>query len=169
MQWLTEAYDKKERREWWGWALEIAVVALISWEIYIRGVRAARDFDNFKAQQAQQKKNFDDQQLVLKNMQTSSKATADTLILLQSTTQAMSDSLQKELALFYDVSLLPNYDKATDKVQFSNTGRTKLILYSFNCGPFSGQGFGEGREVASGTMYSIHIPVFMSTCLTNSR
>jgi hypothetical protein len=160
-EWLTEAYDKKERREWWGLALEITVVALILWEIRLGIVRETQDTENFKTQQVQQKKNFEDQQKVLSNMLSSSRDTAATMSTLQSTTQTMSDSLQKQLGLFYDVSLIVMYNSDTKVMAFQNNGRTNVVLWGIsslflNKAPVIVAK--EGRVLVPNGVYSISLP-----------
>jgi hypothetical protein len=74
--------------------LEIIVIALIGWEIYM-GYR----------QEANQAAQFGSQQKIFQNLEKSSEATAGTLTALQTTTENMNGALQKQLALFYDVSV----------------------------------------------------------------
>ena len=78
------------KRDYWSWVstrdliLEIVVIALIGWEIFL-SIRAEH----------QQSDNFDAQQKVLKDMQTSTKDTATTLGLLKTTTETMSRGVER--------------------------------------------------------------------------
>jgi hypothetical protein len=114
--------ELEHRRDSWvsirDLVLELFVIGLIGWEIWLG-----------YAQEKQQKQNFTDQQKVLGNMLDSSKDAARTMSLLQSTTQKMSDALQQQLNLFYDVSLLVIYDADKKVMTFQNNGRTNMSLW----------------------------------------
>jgi hypothetical protein len=84
--WLTERADYQERQGSITFALEIVVVVLIGGEILLA-----------LWQGHLQSRNFDDQQQVLTNLQTSSAATAKTLTSLQSATESMNTTLQMQL------------------------------------------------------------------------
>ncbi len=89
--WLTERNSRQEYRERWiplrDFILEIAVVALIGWEIVL-GIR----------QEKHQGANFDQQQKVLTSMQKSSEGTAKTLTALENTTETMNKSVERNAA-----------------------------------------------------------------------
>src|SRR5882724_5816255 len=89
--WLAEQLSIREYRERWipirDFVLEIVVIALIGWEIHL----------GYK-QEEQQSSNFEAQQRILTNLNTSSKSTADTLLGLKSTTEE-SKTLSERSAL----------------------------------------------------------------------
>src|SRR5579859_1880427 len=89
--WLTETADLCEYKDRWvsgrDLFLELVVIALIGWEIWLS-----------YAADRQQAQNFNAQQTVLQNLQTSSKATAETLTSLKTTTEAMNTSVQRNAA-----------------------------------------------------------------------
>src|SRR6267142_1609523 len=81
--WLTKRRSSSRWRERITLSLEIVVVLLIGWEIYL-GYQ----------QERLQSQNFQKQQQVLTNLETSSAATAKTLTSLQSATESMNTTLQ---------------------------------------------------------------------------
>jgi hypothetical protein len=89
----AQFYLRQLEHRWDSWVstrdliLELVVIALIGGEIYM-GVR----------QERQQTQNFNAQQVVLQNMQTSSRATADTLTSLKTITEVMNTSVQRSAA-----------------------------------------------------------------------
>ncbi len=91
-EWLAEQSSIREYRDRWiplrDLILEIAVIGLIGWEIYL-GYH----------QELQQSKNFDKQQTVLKNLNDSSKATADTLASLKQTTDLELAAMKESTGL----------------------------------------------------------------------
>jgi len=98
--------------------LEIVVILLIGWEIYMG-----------HHQEWQQNRAFQQEQVIWKNMETSSDATAKTLTSLASTTAAMNLALQKQLALFYEVSVTPVWDASAKKITIMNSGRTNVSVW----------------------------------------
>src|ERR1019366_10216846 len=77
---------------------------------------------------------FSKMQEVLSHLEESSKATAKTMNSLQATTETMSGTLQKELALFYDPSVRVSFDGSTKKLNILNTSRTSLELWGSKIG-----------------------------------
>src|SRR6266852_1556368 len=88
--WLTERADYHERREQWlstrELILEIVIIALIGWEIHMS-----------YRQEGLQSQDFEKQQQVLTNLQSSSAATANTLTALQRTAELTNTTLQAQL------------------------------------------------------------------------
>lgn len=84
--WLTERGRSRRWRDRITLSLEIVVVLLIGWEIYL-GYQ----------QERLQSRNSKEQQQVLTNLQTSSAATAKTFTSLQSATESMNTILQMQL------------------------------------------------------------------------
>jgi hypothetical protein len=114
--------ELEHRRDSWvsirDFVLEIVVIVLIVWEIGVG-----------YSQERQQDKAFEKEQKILSSMETSSAATAQTLGSLATTTFAMNRALQKQLALFYEVSVTPIWDASTKKITIVNTGRTNIAVW----------------------------------------
>jgi hypothetical protein len=91
--------------------LEIVVIALIGWEIHMsyRGERL-------------ESQNFADEKKVFENLEKSSSATADSLV-------AVKTSLEKQLALLYDVSVAVTFDHNLKRIVLVNNGRTNLYVW----------------------------------------
>ena len=106
--------------------LEIVVIALIGWEIWM----------SYRGEQLESQ-NFEKQQKVFENLQSSSAATAGTLTALQETSKHMNEAVQKELALSYEVSLLFSYDRPAQQVKIVNNSRTKVTLWGYKLGNVS--------------------------------
>lgn len=98
--------------------LEIVIIVLIGWEIYL-GYQQGHQFSDA----------FTKVQSTLSGLQTSSAATANTLTALQSTTETMSGAIQKELELFYDVYVGIVYDNQSEKLTLVNLGRTNAQIW----------------------------------------
>jgi hypothetical protein len=62
-------------------------------------------------------------------MDTSTKATADTLASEKDTMEAMKLALEKELSLFYDISIGVRVDDDKKRMTFVNIGRTNIVLW----------------------------------------
>jgi hypothetical protein len=143
-----------------------------------------------RQQERQQSKNFDDQQKVLNNLLTSSqdqqvvltnmlassKATATTLTDLQSTTETMSDTLKKEVSLFYDIDVTPTFDQGTKRLTLTNNGRTNIVWFGYGAQTSnieftsianlasSSIGNDGGRTISPASNYAVGItPFFAST------
>jgi hypothetical protein len=124
--------------------LEIVVIALIGWEIHMsyRGERL-------------ESQNFEKEQAVFANLQTSSAATAGTLTALEETSKQMNEAVQKELAFSYEVSLNVKFDVTTDRIIVTNEGRTRVELWGSKVGK-SGVGMEKGpRTLTPGVPYFI--------------
>jgi len=134
--------ELEHRRDSWvsirDFILEIIVIALIGVEIGL-AIKQGTDEDKL----------MDKQNGILRNMQTSSSATAetlktlvatmgtmnssasataDTLKSLRSTTVAMNNDVHGQLILLYDPSLHLVYDTGSKKITLSNNGRTNIKL-----------------------------------------
>jgi hypothetical protein len=103
--------------------LELLVIALIGWEIYMsyRGERL-------------ESQNFEKEQAVFANLEASSAATAGTLTALQETSKQMNEAVQKELAVSYEVSLNVKFDITSDQIIITNEGRTSVALWGSKVG-----------------------------------
>jgi hypothetical protein len=125
-------------------SLEIVVILLIGWEIHM-GYR----------QESQQTEAFASQQTIWKNMETSSSATADSLVAVKGTMEAMNTALQKQLALFYDVSITAVFDQEKKGLTFINNGRTNISIWGFKIGEDAPSIEKEGRTIAPGAAYKV--------------
>jgi len=140
--WLTEQTGTRDWRDRWvsgrDLFLEIVVIFLIGWEISL-----SKDSDT------QQKQNFDAQQVILKDMQTSTKATADNLTSLKNVTEIMNRNVERNASAAEEssataikslavserpyVSCVPSPDEPKENeklrvaVTCSNSGRTPAI------------------------------------------
>jgi len=122
--------------------LEVIVITLIGWEISL-GYRAEHS----------QKVNFVAEKKVLEDLQKSSNATAGSLVAVAQLLQNMNGALQKELALFYDVMLVPTYDYNSKKMVFTNNGRTNLTMWGWRTAELSPSIEPTPRIIAPGTSY----------------
>jgi hypothetical protein len=133
-----------ERRSdsWVSWRdllLEVVVIGLIGWEIHMG-----------YSQQTHQDQAFEKEKAIWEHMDTSTKATADTLTSLAGTTDAMNKALQKQLALFYDVSLNVVFDQDRKKLTLANNGRTNVVLWGGKVGDTDIFVPTEGRTITAG-------------------
>ena len=103
--------------------LEIVVIALIGWEIFM----------NYRAEHLQGA-NFKEEKQVFENLQKSSKATADTLVAVKDTMGSMKLSLEKQVELFYDVQVNVVYQEGTKKLVLINNGRANVTLWAHRIG-----------------------------------
>jgi hypothetical protein len=97
--------------------LEIVVIALIGWEIHM-GYQQAW----------QQNQAFEKENVIWEQMETSSKATADTLTSLAGTTALMNSAVQMQLGLLYEVNVVTTFDNNTKRIGITNVGHTPIIL-----------------------------------------
>jgi len=132
------------KRDYWSWVstrdliLEVIVIALIGWEIWL----------SYRAE-SQQARNFTDQQAVLTAMQKSTKDTAEQLALLKSTTEEMKQGVERNATAaeassataakslvvseraYVTVSLLSSEPKEGEKIKSTisviNSGKTPAI------------------------------------------
>jgi hypothetical protein len=97
--------------------LEILVIVLIGWEIHM----------SYRAEHLQTQ-NFQIEEQVFTNLEKSSDATAKTLAAEQSTMEGMNTALQRQLALYYDVSVAVIFNQDKKRMTFVNQGRTNVVL-----------------------------------------
>jgi Uri superfamily endonuclease len=118
--------DRTEKRRWYlDFALESLIVVLILVEIAL----SISDHRQYSKNSAAELKTFSDMQGILSSLQDTSKATADTMKAERQTMEGMRISLDRQVALFYDVQLNVVYNEATKKLVLINTGRTNVALY----------------------------------------
>lgn len=126
--------------------LEIVVILLIGGEIALGIVQGK-----------QQEAAFEKMHGVLSSLQTSSEATAKTLTALQKTTESMNGAIQKELSLFYDVSVSTIYSPSDKKLTIANTGRTNITIGGIKVSTGEPQIVPEGRVLIQQATYSIDL------------
>lgn len=97
--------------------LEIAVIALIGWEIHM-GYRAER----------LQTTNFGEEKKVFEHLDKSSGATAETLVAVKDSINAMKTAVQNQLALSYEPSIIVKFEP-TRRLNIINGGRTSITLW----------------------------------------
>src|SRR5258708_674657 len=107
----------------WGLILEVIVIAVLRWEIYMsyRG-------------EGMESQNFEKEQAIFTSLQASSAATAGTLIALEETSKQMNEAVQTELAVSYEVSLNVKFDVTSDQIIITNEGRTRVSLWGSKLG-----------------------------------
>ncbi|HUO36243.1 MAG TPA: hypothetical protein VMU43_14740 [Candidatus Acidoferrum sp.] len=128
--------------------LEIVVILLIGWEIGL-GYQ----------QERQQRQAFNAQLQVLENLQKSTDTTANSLILAQANLSQMNQALQKQLGLFYDVSLAVLFNQSQSKTTIINQGRTNVVIWGRKFDDESPVMEKEGRTIStSGTGLEIPDP-----------
>lgn len=119
--------------------LEIFVILLIGGEIYM-GYRAER----------LQAQNFDKQEIAFNNLNKSSDATAKTLVAVQGTMEGMNGALQKQLALFYEVSVNVIFEPETKLLFITNNGRTNVSIWGDKFGGNAAAIVADGRAIPPG-------------------
>jgi hypothetical protein len=126
--------------------LEIVVILLIGGEIGL-GVYEGK----------QQAVAFNKMQGVLSSLQTSSEATAKTLTALQSTTESMNVAIQKELSLFYDVSVATIYSFTDKRLIVTNMGRTNVVIGGIKIANVVALAIPEGRIVPPQSSFNANL------------
>jgi hypothetical protein len=119
--------------------LEIVVIALIGWEIHM-GYR----------QELQQTRSFDQEQIIWKNMEASSDATAKqsqtTAKILESLSKTMESTktaVERQLAVSYDPQVLVHFI-LTERLNILNSGHTSITLW--------------GSKLASDPAFFLEVP-----------
>ncbi len=96
---------------------------------------------------------------IMKNLDTSSAATARTLLAVQSTMEQMTKASQGQLELFYDVSLNVIWDMPTKRLIMSNNGRTNISLLGYKLFDVSTSDWKEQIITPTGQYFVILDPV----------
>jgi hypothetical protein len=142
--------ELEHRRDSWvsirDFILEVVVIALIGWEIWI-GYRAEH----------QQQTNFEEQKQVFDNLEKSSGATAGSLIAAQQVLQNMNVAMQKQLGLFYDVSINMVIDENKKDMVFINNGRTNISIWGIRAKGELPVTIKEGRVITPGGGYQMDV------------
>jgi len=134
--------------------LEIIVIALILLEIIVAIGLAWYGGRQQSKEVAQELKAFAGMQTVLSDMQASSAATASTMVELKNSMDEVKTSLDKQVALYYDVSLVAVFDPEKKQINIANAGRTSVSLWGEKLGNELDME-NEGRTVGPGTMYTV--------------
>jgi|HubBroStandDraft_6_1064221.scaffolds.fasta_scaffold11339_7 hypothetical protein len=128
--------------------LEVIIIGLIGWEIHMGYQQEHHQDEAFGAEKA-----------IWKNMEKSLNTTADTLASEKTTMGTMSRTLNKELGLFYDVSVSLNYNGDKKRLTFVNMGRTNIVLWGSKLGDTRASIESEGRTVQPNGGYDIDFAV----------
>jgi hypothetical protein len=107
--------------------LETLIVLLIGLEIFL----SLWGYQQQSKDAARELQAFHDMQVVLSNLHDTSKATADSMKTLESTTETMNTGVQNQLGLSYDPSVTVKFEP-TEKLNVLNNGRTKITLWGAN-------------------------------------
>jgi hypothetical protein len=126
--------------------LEIVVIFLIGWEIYM-SYRAER----FQSQ------SFEKEEKVFTNLEANSAATAKTLVTVEGTMETMNASLRKQVALFYDLDVVITFDQDSKNLILHNLGRTGVSFWGSRVGDSPVVIESEGRTIPAGAGYKIQI------------
>jgi hypothetical protein len=132
--------------------LELIVIVLILGEfvLAIWGIAIALD------EGASQAKLMAKQAYILEKLFTSTAATANTLQSLESTTAAMNEAVQHQLAINYDVSVNMLWDNPSKFMKLDNNGRTKIKWWGYSFGPKADFMEAAGRTIMpSGGSYTV--------------
>ena len=97
--------------------LEIIVIGMIGWEIWV----------GYRADDAQ-RQNFKVERAVLENLRDSSSATAQTLVAVKDSMDAVKVSLQEQVKLYYDVQLVIGFDDSSERLLLTNTGHGRVSI-----------------------------------------
>ncbi|MGB2636602.1 MAG: hypothetical protein WAM58_21910 [Candidatus Acidiferrum sp.] len=114
--------------------LELLIVVLIGLEL-ITAVGLAIWGSRQQAQDVQQElAAFGNMQTVLSNLEKTSEKTAETMKSEGQTMEEMSTSLQRQVALFYDVQTNVVYNESTKKLILINSGRANITVWAQQIG-----------------------------------
>jgi hypothetical protein len=147
-----KADDERDATETNRWRVDLRyerwIVILIVAEI-ILAIGLAVWGDRRQTEDIQkQLKAFGETQKVLSHLQDSSQATADTMKELKSATEGMNTALQKQLMLFYEVSVNVIIDPTTKEIWLINNGRTNVVIWGTKFGEGAAYITKDGRTVA---------------------
>jgi hypothetical protein len=126
--------------------LEIIVIGLIGWEIYM----------SYRAERLQSQ-NFDTEEKVFTNLEANSAMTAKTLVTVEGTMETMNASLRKQVALFYDLDVIITFDQDTKNLILQNLGRTNVSFWGSRVGDSPITIETEGRTIPAGGGYKMQI------------
>ena len=137
--------------------LEIVVIALIGWEIWMG-----------YTQESYQAADFQKQQHVLSAMQSSMQSTADRLLKMDGTMAAVEVSLQKQIELFYDVQFTVTYSREVKKLVLHNDGRSNVTVWAERIGDDASPlvRFPTPTLIAPGAAYGVDLSALQSAVLS---
>jgi len=127
--------------------MELIVIFLIGLELVTTVGLAVWGERDQAAQVQKQLAAIGQVQIALSNLDKSSQATADTLATLEKTTETMNTALQKQLGLFYDVSVNVVYDEPKKMINVINGSRTNIQLWGLEIGGVKPKIDTEGRTI----------------------
>jgi hypothetical protein len=130
---LRAADVKRDEIETQRWRIDLklekVIIYLIGLELIVAVALAIWGWSQQSKDVTQELEAFGKMQSVLSQMQESSKETADAIKAEREIMEAMRISLDRQVALFYDVQLNVVYNEGTKKLVLINTGRTNVALY----------------------------------------
>ncbi len=123
--------DKIGRRDF---RMELVVIALISAELLTTVGLAWWGGKQQRLDIGQQLEAFGKMQDVLSHLQDSSKATADRIATLKTTTETMNAAVQKQVEFYYDVQLNIIYDRPSKRLAIINQGKSAVTIWDARLG-----------------------------------
>jgi len=114
--------------------MELIVIFLIGLELVAAIVLAIYGGQQQTKDLKQELTAFEQIHDVLAHLQDTSKATADSLVLVNNTMKTMELSLQKQVELFYDVQINVVYNESTKKLMIINNGRSNITVWTQRVG-----------------------------------
>jgi len=127
--------------------LEVILAAALTWWTDDRQSKSAQK--ELEALQSVQQ--------VLSHLEESSKDTAAAIKEERQTMEAMNTALQRQLALFYDVSLNVLFDQDRKKLMLTNNGRTNIVFWGGKIGDTNAFVPEEGRTITAGAGFEFDI------------
>jgi hypothetical protein len=121
-----EERDEIDRKRWRidFWA-EAMIIILILIEIGL----SVWDHNQYQKNAKEELRAFTDMQSVLSALRDSSRETAETMKAERQTMEAMKQSLERQVELFYDVQLNMVFEPSGKKLVLINTGRSSVAIY----------------------------------------
>jgi hypothetical protein len=104
---------------------------------------------------------FKSMQAVLSHLDESSKATADAMKELRTTTEAMNQGIQTEVGLNYDPAIVMIYNEKYGALSLTNKSRTNILFYGAKAGDRSPYFLQREQSIPSGESYSEPIESFI--------
>jgi len=114
--------------------IELLIVGLIGLELFAAVGLAIRGSRQQAQDVRQELAAFSNMQTVLSNLEQTSEKTSETMKSEGQTMEVMSYSLQRQVALFYDVQTNVVYNESTKKLILINSGRANITVWAQKIG-----------------------------------
>lgn len=151
-----EARDAIETRRWEIDLLyERGIVALIILEVILAALLTWWTDDRQSKSAQKELEALQSVQQVLTHLDESSKDTAAAIKEERQTMEAMNTALQRQLALFYDVSLNMIFEQDKKKQLIMNNGRTNVVVWGGKTGEETPFIPAEGRTITAGAGFEL--------------